>query len=1196
MSGLFARRSLAVLLGWVLLASVLVVAADTVVGPEPVEAQTTPMANPDGSFTVPADWALIPTGFGAGDRFRLLFSTADALEYAGVRAPFDVDDLHGFVRQQALGGHSAILPYAQFFRAVVNTSHDGNVAENTGLPVSLSAARPPGTPNNTGVPFTTSAEAVGADVGPEVFWLNGAKIADDGRDLFEGTWDSNEDRNQSGTIVTSREHWTGLSTNGTVIEGDPSHNLPLVTESQTSLGIGSSSGKRLAGGIQTPNNDVDPSPLPLFGLSPVFVVAGNASGPVVSIASGNTAVAEGSAVSFTVSVPSAPSADLIVDVYIGRRYTTSAAGSRGSTGIRTVTIPTSSRSMTLTVVTQTANSLDDPGLGVEATIVRRNRYQVSSSAGSATGPVTDDTATTVSLSGEPTVVEGQNRRGFATVELSRPLVAGEVIDVPLAFTSTTGARLGDNTPDLRFSVTGTGAGIESGGTTARPTLRFSGAGAQTAQLVFQGAASDNLDSDTVAETVSIAFGILSPQSGTNVGGGATADGSNNSATLTILDAEGNSGQIIDSDAVDDSTYPYVRDPDLDDTPDRDCDTTYEVKEYEGETGDTHDDDGDGVQVPVVKGPESDCFVLKLNNEPDASTETGDNDGVLIVPVVVDADPTSEDVTKRGAVRVSSFPKIRPGNYVPSTLSPGMELGIGRLPVCNNCNPESYERPLVFEVWPVNDGIDNPGGKRTATVTLAAKQDVANTALQDLEDVSGTDYAQMPQVEFTVIDNDPTVVTLGPADTPDQIASESDTNNKAKFKVSLGRELIKGETLFVPLIFDGGAEDADFTLAVDGSPIGVSYPTRSGRGLGYIQFVGPSEATATVVVTATADDDGVSERVRVSISETDGDGANDMTALGLPGGAVGSGSVVFLITDDEKGVLIDIGTSDVMELSDNVSPRRPNPSGEIKAYSVVLTAQPTADVTVTMGKALIPSPPSGTQSKSLIVANFRGGVTPLTFTSSNWNIPQSVTVRAGGNDSDTPDQVFNVTHTVTSSDAGYQNLSVPPFMVRVVDNARTKISIGQSAAHKANAQSGVVEQGSAASVFWLNTGRQLVAGEELTVPVRLRSKGFDPKYTDVFMPTLAGDGLRRGTILSSVGGSPELELIPSDASDPSRETVKLLEAFPGNLHQGYWLLKLTGPTEKRAFSVRYPRDDGDTEDDEIEFQIIGSTLNNPEAGG
>ncbi|MCY4257259.1 MAG: hypothetical protein OXE04_03085, partial [bacterium] len=1198
-SGLFARQSLAVLLGWVLLASVLVVAADTVVGPEPVEAQTTPMANPDGSFTVPADWALIPTGFGAGDRFRLLFSTADELEYAGVRRPFTVDDLHLFVQQQALGGketgsvvgHSAILPYAQFFRAVVNTSHDGNVAENTGLPVSLSAARPPGTPDDKGIPFTTSAEAVGADVGPEVFWLNGAKIADDGRDLFEGTWDSNEDRNQSGTIVTSREHWTGLSTNGTVIKGDPSHNFPLVTESQTSLGIGSSSGKRLAGGIQTPNKDVDPSPLPLFGLSPVFVVAGSASGPEVSIepTGSGTAVAEGSAVSFTVSVPSAPSADLDVDVYIGRRYTTSAAVSRRSTGIRTVTIPTNGTSITLTVATQNADSIDDPGLGVEATIVRRNHYQVSSSAGSARGPVTDDTPTTVSLSGMPTVVEGQIRRGFATVKLSRPLVADEIIDVPLVFTTSTGARLiGNDNPDFSFSVTGTGAKIQSGGNTARPTLRFSGAGAQTAQLVFQGAASD---SDTNPETVDIALGTLSGSLGTNVGGGAAPDTSNNSVTLTILDAEGNSGQIIDSDAVDDSTYPYVRDPDLDGNDVRECDTTYEVKEYEGETGDTHDDDGDGVQVPVIEGPESDCFVLKLSNQPDASTETGDNDGVLIVPVVVGAEPYNEDVTKRGAVRVSSFHKIRPGNYVASKLTAGKEPNVGGLPVGDG-NPEGYDRPLVFEVWPVNDGIDNPGGKRTATVTLAAKQDVANTALQDLEDVSGTDYAQMPQVVFSVIDNDPTVVTLGPADTPDHIASESDTNNKAKFKVSLGRELIPGETLYVPLMFDGGKEDADFTLTLDGSHAGVRYVKR----FGYIQFDGPSQATANLVVTAIADDDGRSERVRVSIPETDGDGTNDMTATGLPGGAVGSGSVVFLITDDEKGVLIDIGASDVMELSDNVSPRRPRPSGEIKAYSVVLTAQPTADVTVTMGKALIPSPPSGTQSTNLTVANFRGGVTPLTFNSSNWNIPQSVTVRAGGNDTDNPDEVFNVTHTVTSSDTGYQNLSVPPFMVRVVDNARTKISIGQSPAHKANAQSGVVEQGSAASVFWLNTGRQLVAGEELTVPVRLRSKGFDPKYTDVFMPTLAGDGLRRGTILSSVGGSPELELIPSDASDPSRETVKLLEAFPGNLHQGYWLLKLTGPTEKRAFSVRYPRDDGDTEDDEIKLQIIGSTLNNPEAGG
>ncbi|MCY3860848.1 MAG: hypothetical protein OXG67_02620, partial [bacterium] len=45
-------------------------------GEREASAQTTPQAAPSAdAHVVPADWALKPSGLGAGDRFRLLFRT-----------------------------------------------------------------------------------------------------------------------------------------------------------------------------------------------------------------------------------------------------------------------------------------------------------------------------------------------------------------------------------------------------------------------------------------------------------------------------------------------------------------------------------------------------------------------------------------------------------------------------------------------------------------------------------------------------------------------------------------------------------------------------------------------------------------------------------------------------------------------------------------------------------------------------------------------------------------------------------------------------------------------------------------------------------------------------------------------------------------------------------------------------------------
>ncbi len=588
---------------------------------------------------------------------------------------------------------------------------------------------------------------------------------------------------------------------------------------------------------------------PLLTVVPAALA--NPDKPLVSITAVTTSpVAEGATVSFTVSVTPTQATNLNVDVSVDRAFTSATPNSRGTNGIRSVTVPADQSSATLRVATDNDNE-DDPGRGVTAAIVARDRYRVSPTADSATALVTETDASLVSLSGEAFVTEGSDGTDSVTVSLGRELVAGEIIEVPLSFATTTGARIGGTTPDFTLTATGTGVML-TGAATAAPMVRFEGADAQRAELVFR--ATSNIDADSDAELVTISFANLSASSlNTNVQGGAAADATANSASLRILDNQGASGKIR-TGAHNKAT----------------CDETVVVSEYDGSQ---------------ESGPVSDCFLLALGEAPPVSAGQAPNDGVVIVASV------SND-----AARVPSSPRVH--------------RGISK--------PTRWDRDLPFEVWAVHDGIDNPGGQRTATVTLTAKVSVPGTALADLEDVPGGVYAQLPQVEVQVLDVDPTTVTVGPADTPDALAKEGTSADTAKFKVSLGRALVTGESLAIPLSFEGGTAGTDFLVALDGSPTGVTYHS------GTVTFTGPSSDAATFAVTAASDSDTISERVRVSVPAESTSNSTDMTATGLAGGAVGSGSALFVLVESSKGVLVDVGDSGVLEINEYIRRAGRNP--------------------------------------------------------------------------------------------------------------------------------------------------------------------------------------------------------------------------------------------------------------------------------
>ena len=201
---------------------------------------------PDG-LRVTATWGPVPTGLAVGEQFRLLFVTSSRRN--GGLKRISAYDRH--VRDAASRGRAALRPYSSHFRALVSTGNrDARVHTATTH-----------TPTKTGVP---------------IYWLGGAKVADDYADFYDGTWDSNAPRDESGaelsTAAVFEQVFTGSASDGARADGG----VHLGTNgTQVRTGDPRRSGKEIDSGADVAKRDTRP----LYGLSGVFtiVAAGQAT-------------------------------------------------------------------------------------------------------------------------------------------------------------------------------------------------------------------------------------------------------------------------------------------------------------------------------------------------------------------------------------------------------------------------------------------------------------------------------------------------------------------------------------------------------------------------------------------------------------------------------------------------------------------------------------------------------------------------------------------------------------------------------------------------------------------------------------------------------------------------------------------------------------------------------------------------------
>jgi hypothetical protein len=148
------------------------------------------------------------------------------------------------------------------------------------------------------------------------------------------------------------------------------------------------------------------------------------------------------------------------------------------------------------------------------------------------------------------------------------------------------------------------------------------------------------------------------------------------------------------------------------------------------------------------------------------------------------------------------------------------------------------------------------------------------------------------------------------------------------------------------------------------------------------------------------------------------------------------SVVIDLTVGDGYVLGNDASADLTIYDDDIPGMRIRETGNTSRlfegvagdqYTVELTSQPTENVVIEVlaGGEVSPSQ------------------TQLTFTPGNWNKPQTVQLSLPNNDYAEGDFSETLTHTVTSTDSAYQNLSVNDVTVQVIDDDAPGIRLTES---------------------------------------------------------------------------------------------------------------------------------------------------------
>ncbi len=259
----------------------------------------------------------------------------------------------------------------------------------------------------------------------------------------------------------------------------------------------------------------------------------------------------------------------------------------------------------------------------------------------------------------------------------------------------------------------------------------------------------------------------------------------------------------------------------------------------------------------------------------------------------------------------------------------------------------------------NDWVDEPT-REAWRVELGTLPTIYTPAPTTPDTTSGAPPAHQQLLgiqHFTVIDNDPTTVTLAASENNNGPVAEG--ANK-QFTITLSRGLVTGETLPIPLTFGGTAtRNSDYIIACpDPAPVGVSCSSNhlNRSNTPQVMFTGPTQGTTATTVTLTlniAEDDYLETDIAAEINNnvrTDTEtvhvtlGAlDDMSGSGLGGGATGINRFdVFTIVD----------TTDPVNAIPPPPENTDTPEDTVTPEENIVTPENTAPVIYTVPTSLI----------------------------------------------------------------------------------------------------------------------------------------------------------------------------------------------------------------------------------------------------
>ena len=219
-------------------------------------------------------WPLKPDGLGPGSRFRLLVVTTNRRNGKDQ----NITKYNEWVSTQIdAHGHDAIRPFAGQFRALASA-----------------------TAADVGGTTVHARNNIRIEHGHRIYWLNGPKVADDGDDFVDGSWDSNIGYKESGEAHTSGGHtYTGSWSNG--YSQPSSRRLGGGNPVLGNFGPGRTA--KIDSNEVAPNNGVQ---YRFFALSPVFHVVEENSRANIRISTTRVNATPGDRFEYTVQMDRPP--------------------------------------------------------------------------------------------------------------------------------------------------------------------------------------------------------------------------------------------------------------------------------------------------------------------------------------------------------------------------------------------------------------------------------------------------------------------------------------------------------------------------------------------------------------------------------------------------------------------------------------------------------------------------------------------------------------------------------------------------------------------------------------------------------------------------------------------------------------------------------------------------------------------------